>query len=369
MKLKTLFKGLDVTIKGNREVKITGISSHSQLIAPGNLFIAKKGKTVDGSAFIPKVIEIGAVAVFTDLYNPFLKEIVQVVSPHVNRLEPLLAKRYYRIEKTPLYLIGITGTNGKTTTSYLIHHFLSNFGLMGTIETIIGNHHFQRHLTTADVVTNHRTLREMADAGLKGAIMEVSSHALDQNRLEDIHFDLGIFTNLSQDHLDYHGTMDSYFKAKLKLFEKTDQHIYNSDDSRGKMIQGGMTFGIDKVADLQAKNIRISLLGTTFDLHYKGSVLRMKTSLIGKYNVYNILAALGAALQRGTNLATLQKHLATFAGVPGRLERIENPQGIHLFVDFAHTPVALANVLHTLSLIKTGKNHSHFWLWWRKRSR
>lgn len=355
MKLKKLVKDLDVEVKGSKEVEVTGISSHSQFITPGSLFIAKKGKTFDGSEFISKAIETGAVAVLTDIYNPFLQGIVQIVTSDVNKLEALLAKRYYETEKNSLYLIGITGTNGKTTTAYIIQHLLPHFGLMGTIETIMGKQRFQAQLTTADVVTNHKTLREMADQGLKGAVMEVTSHALDQNRVGEIQFDLAIFTNLSQDHLDYHGTMDEYFKTKLKLFEKAHAKIYNLDDPRAKEFHEGMTFGIRTPADLQAKNIQFSLEGTTFDLHMNGKVFPMRSPLIGEYNVYNVLAALAAGLKKGERLSTLQKRLETFPGVPGRLERIENPKGIHLFVDFAHTPEALSSILQTLHAFKKGR--------------
>ncbi|MDJ0652195.1 MAG: UDP-N-acetylmuramoyl-L-alanyl-D-glutamate--2,6-diaminopimelate ligase [Simkaniaceae bacterium] len=355
MKLKKLVKDLDVEVKGSKEVKVTGISSHSQFVTPGSLFIAKKGKTFDGGAFIPKAVEIGARAILTDRYNPFLQGVVQIIASDVNRLEALLAKRYYETEKNPLYLIGITGTNGKTTTAYIIQHLLPHFGLIGTIEKVIGKQRFQAQLTTADVVTNHKTLREMADQGLAGAVMEVTSHALDQNRVEEIPFDLGIFTNLSQDHLDYHGTMDEYFKAKLKLFEKAHAKIYNLDDPRARAFHGGITFGIHTPADLQAKNIQLSLEGTTFDLHMNGQVIPMKSLLLGEYNVYNVLAALAAAFKKGLPLATLQKKLARFPGVPGRLEPIENSKGIHLFVDFAHTATALSNVLKTLYSLKKGR--------------
>jgi len=355
MKLKKLLKDLDVEVKGSREIEVTGISSHSQFITPGSLFIAKKGKTYDASEFIPKAIETGAVAVLTDLYNPFLQGIVQVVTPDVNALEVLLAERYYETRKHPLFLVGITGTNGKTTTAYLVHHLLSGCGLMGTIETIMGKERFPAQLTTADVVTNHKTLREMTDHGLKAVVMEVTSHALDQNRVAGIHFDIGVFTNLSQDHLDYHGSMEEYLAAKLKLFSMCKERIYNLDDPAAEKMGSGMTFGIKTAADLQAINIHFSLEGTTFDLEYKGKTTPITTKLIGSYNVYNCLAALSVGLKKGERLSILQKKLATFEGVPGRLERIENPKGIHLFVDFAHTPEALSKVLETLHALKTGQ--------------
>ncbi|MCB1116025.1 MAG: UDP-N-acetylmuramoyl-L-alanyl-D-glutamate--2,6-diaminopimelate ligase [Chlamydiia bacterium] len=355
MKLKKLLKDLDVTIKGSKEVEVTGISSHSQFVSPGSLFVAKKGKTFDGHEFISKAIETGAVAIVTDCYNPFLQGVTQIITTDADRLEALLAKRYYSAKSHSLYLIGITGTNGKTTTAYLIQHLLPTFGLMGTIETIIGKDRFPAQLTTSDVVTNHKTLYEMGEKGLKGAVMEVTSHALDQNRVEEIPFDLGIFTNFSQDHLDYHKTMESYLAAKLKLFAKCKEKIYNLDDPALNALSGGMTFGLHSEADLVAKNIATTLSGTTFDLHYQNKCVLVKSPLIGDYNVYNVLAAFAAALKKGEKLHTLIKRLETFPGIPGRLERIDNALGIHLFVDFAHTPEALEKVLATLHHLKTGK--------------
>ncbi len=355
MKLKKLLKDLDVEIKGSKEIEVTGISSHSQFISPGSLFIAKKGKTFDGSEFIPKAIETGAVAVLTDLYNPFFQEIVQVVTPNPNALESLLAKRYYETEKSSLFLVGITGTNGKTTTAYLTQHLLSKCGLMGTIETVIGKERFPAQLTTADVVTNHKTLREMTDHGLSSVVMEVTSHALDQGRVKGLNFDLGVFTNFSQDHLDYHGTMENYLAAKLKLFSMCKEKIFNLDDVTAKKMGSGMTYGIDAAADLQAKNIHFSLQGTTFDLYYNGKITPIETKLVGRYNVYNCLAALGVGIKKGIRLSILKRKLATFEGVPGRLERIEGPKGMHLFVDFAHTPEALSKTLEALYELKKGK--------------
>ncbi|MBF5059799.1 UDP-N-acetylmuramoyl-L-alanyl-D-glutamate--2,6-diaminopimelate ligase [Candidatus Neptunochlamydia vexilliferae] len=355
MKLKKLLKDLDVEVKGSREVEVTGISAHSQFVVPGNLFIARKGKSYDGTEFIPKAVETGAVAILTDFYNPFLQGVVQIITPKIALLEALLAKRYYETEKTPLFLVGITGTNGKTTTAYLVHHLLAHCGLMGTIETVMGKQRFPSKLTTADVVTNHKLLREMGDQGLKAVVMEVTSHALDQNRVEGMHFDIGVFTNLSQDHLDYHGTMEAYLKAKLKLFKQCKETIYNKDDAAADKFSEGMTFAIEQEANLVAKNIHFSLEGTTFDLHYKGKITPFQSQLMGRYNVYNCLAALAVALKKGERMGVLQKKLATFGGVPGRLERIANAKGIYLFVDFAHTPEALSKVLETLHSIKKGR--------------
>ena len=356
MRLKRLIKDLNLDVRGSKEIEITGICSHSRFVTPGNIFIAKRGKAFDGTAFIPEAMTTGATAILTDIYNPFLQGVTQMITPEVKKIEAILAKRYYASEKTALYTIGVTGTNGKTTTSYLIHHLMPHFGLMGTIETVMGKERFENQLTTADVVTNHKTLRDMRDRRLKGVVMEVTSHALDQNRVDGIDFDVGIFTNLSQDHLDYHGTLEHYFQVKRKLFENCRLKIVNGDDLWGRQIQGEMlTFGIDCSAHLRAKNVRVSLEKTTFDLDYKGKTTSIEVPLIGRFNVYNVLAALAAALSKGEPSKTLQKKLLTFSGVPGRLERIDHPKGVHIFVDFAHTPEALASVLETLRGLKMGR--------------
>lgn len=355
MKLKKLLKDLDVEVKGSREIEVTGISSHSQFVSPGSLFIAKRGAAFDGTEFIPKAIEAGALAIVTDIYNPFLQGVVQIITPNITALEGLLAKRYYQIDQHPLFLVGITGTNGKTTTTYLIHHLLPYCGLMGGVETIIGKQRFLSQLTTADVVTNHKMFKEMKEGGLKAAVMEVTSHALDQNRVAEILFDVGVFTNFSQDHLDYHETMENYLEAKLKLFKQSKDAIYNIDDPKAQKIGTGLTFGIDQAADLMAKNIHFTLEGTHFDFCAGNRTIPMKTPLVGKYNVYNCLAALAVGIKKGESLSAMQKKLATFPGVPGRLEKINNPKNIHLFVDHAHTPEALVKVLETLHQLKKGK--------------
>ena len=182
----------------------------------------------------------------------------------------------------------------------------------------------------------------------------MTSHALDQNRVEGIHFDVGIFTNLSQDHLDYHGTMDAYKASKMTLFDHVEKAIVNRDDPATKELDG-ITYGIDADADLKATDIVESLEGTSFLLHYHKKVYPFETQLIGRYNVYNCLAAIAVGMLRGLRVSSLQKKLALFTGVPGRLERIRNSHGMHLFVDFAHTHEALENVLRTLIKMKQGK--------------
>ena len=368
MNSKKLFHGIDVEFaKGAKELTITGISSDSRIVAPGNLFIAKKGIEFDGARFIPQAIAAGATSVLTDIYNPFLENLTQIVYPNIDEIEAEIAARFYDRPSEKLFMVGITGTNGKTTISYLIKHLLekepNQCGLIGTIESIIGKHQFPTRLTTSDVVSNQRLLHEMVKEGCDSAVMEVSSHALDQNRVSLVEFDVGIFTNLSLDHLDYHTTMDAYAEAKGKLFKSLAEHksaVINSDDPKADFFLKTvscelMTYGIEKEADLRAFDIRLSLKSSEFSVEYQGQVYAAQTKLLGRFNVYNSLAAIAAALSRGLSMDEIIKKLSSFKTVPGRLEKVTEKNGTHVFVDYAHTAHALENVLETLSEIKEGR--------------
>lgn len=201
MRLKRLIREIpELEVKGSKEIDITGICSHSKLVAPGNLFVVKKGLKHDGSQFVGDAVAAGAICILTDIYNPFLP-ITQIIHPDVNKIEALLAAEYFQHPSHQLNIIGVTGTSGKTTTTFLIKHILEDHqqktGLIGTLGCILGNHHFPTHLTTPDVVTNHKLLKEMVNGGCQHVVMEVSSHALEQSRVEAIDFKIGIFTNLT----------------------------------------------------------------------------------------------------------------------------------------------------------------------------
>lgn len=360
-KLKVLLKGLpNAIVRGAQDKAISGLCSNSKLVAPGNLFIAKKGMTVDGNRFIPEAIQAGAVAVLTDLFNPFLPQTVtQIVHPDVVHAEAVLASAYYENPSDKLFLVGVTGTNGKTTTSYLLRHLLREdkhpCGLIGTVEWDLGEKIQPPFLTTPDCITNCRLLREMVNSGCKAAAMEVSSQAMDQGRVRNLDFDVGIFTNLTQDHLDYHHSMEKYADAKSKFFKMLSGKtaIVNADSSwSSRMLEGCsaevITYGIDNSADLRAERVVLDIQGISFDLHYREKTYAVKSSLIGRFNVYNILAAIGAAILYGMPFEKIIEKVATFQKVPGRLERIENTRGFSVFVDYAHTDDALRNVLETL---------------------
>ena len=209
MKLKKLIQDFEIAdVKGSKEIEISGICSDSRRLSPGNLFIAKKGNDSDGNRFIGQAIDNGASAVLTEFYNPFLGKITQLIDPRIYELEGKLADRFYRYPSRELYVFSVTGTNGKTTTTYLVKHLLDAMnlfcGLIGTVETIVGARRSFSTLTTHDVVMNHKLLREMVDGGCLAVALEASSHGLVQGRLDQMDLDAALFTNLTPDHLDYH---------------------------------------------------------------------------------------------------------------------------------------------------------------------
>jgi UDP-N-acetylmuramoyl-L-alanyl-D-glutamate--2,6-diaminopimelate ligase len=363
VKLKKLLKNIPVqAVKGgSKEIEISGLSSNSKLVAPGDLFIAKKGLTHDGARFIPDAIAAGAVAILTDLYDPFI-DVVQIIHPDVASVEAEIAKEFYGHPTDHLFLIGITGTNGKTTTSYLIRHLFEKnrepCGLIGTIEWIVGNHVFPSEITTPDILQNQKCFYEMKEHGCKNCVMEVSSHALDQGRVRSIAFDVAIFTNLTQDHLDYHQTMEQYAKAKASLFSSAKSAIINVDSAYAAQMVGSkniLRYGLEQPCDLTARNVELSASGLKCEIAFRDEVLPFSSQLIGRFNVYNLLAAIGAGLVRGLKLQQILHALSSFTTVPGRLERVLNEHGMNIFVDYAHTDDALSNVLQTLNELKKGQ--------------
>lgn len=378
MKLKKLFKDIPTKqIKGSKELDITGVCANSKLVAPGNLFIARKGRADDGSLYIPEAVAAGAVAVVTDIYDPLLsKEVTQILHPNVSAIEGLIAANYYQFASDELFMVGITGTNGKTTTAFLIKHLLDNLdapcGLIGTIEYIIGQHRYRATRTTPDVSSVHKMLREMTLQGCRNAVMEVTSHALDQNRVDQIDFDTAIFTNLTLDHLDYHHTMENYLQAKNKLFRNLNPNkrkkvhptgktaIVNVDSPWYKQILEGcqakvITYGITNRADLMAEDIQLTPVGTSLTLNYKGKKAPLSWPLVGRFNTYNCLAAVATGLTRDIPLERIAEIMSLAPAVPGRLQAVPNPLGLKIYVDFAHSDDALLNILECLQEFKTGK--------------
>ena len=285
-------------------------------------------------------------------------------------MESLLSAKYYGNPSDKLLVVGITGTNGKTTTSYVIKNLLDYFfppcGLIGTIENIVGKHHYPTTHTTPDVVSNHRLLHEMVKEKGRSVVMEVTSHALDQGRVDEIDFDVAVFSNLTQDHLDYHETMENYCSAKNRLFTNLNHKVkknlkwavVNQDDPWKSSILKGCTaqvlsYGIHNKADLQATRISLEANGTRSLLSYQGSSVEFFWPLIGRFNVYNCLAAISVLLTQSISLETIAAKMIGLPIVKGRLQSVSNQLGLKIYVDYAHTDDALINVLKTLKEIQT----------------
>ncbi len=356
MKLKQLIQGIDFqAIRGSKEKEILGLSADSRRLAPGFLFIARRGTQIDGTQFIHQAVQTGAVAIVTALYDPFLSSATQLIHPHPEEVEAALAVRFYRNPSHELFMVGVTGTKGKTTSTYLIRHLLQRLrgscGLSGTIETIVGERRYPSPLTTLDAVSHQKILREMVSDGQKAAVLEVSSHGLQQGRTDGIEWDAALWTNLAPDHLDYHGTVEVYAAAKRRLFLQLDQSskkghaiFINGDDPWCLRMAEGMKspvckFGLEQISGLRSLEGRTEfLMGTTL----------FSIPMIGRFNVYNFLGAIAIGQHFGYSLETIRDALADAPPVPGRLEAVPNGKGIAVFVDYAHTKEALEQTLRAI---------------------
>ncbi|MGE4551469.1 MAG: UDP-N-acetylmuramoyl-L-alanyl-D-glutamate--2,6-diaminopimelate ligase [Desulfovibrionaceae bacterium] len=338
------------------------VRTDSRSVQPGEVFVAVPGAAVDGARFIPDALARGAGYVVTAEPAEALPE--EHRAKHVPHSRPALAlgdlaAAFFHTKNLKLRLVGVTGTNGKTTTAYLLEHLLTagglKTGLMGTVAYRWPGFSLDARLTTPDCWTLHELLANMERSEVDAAVMEVSSHALDQHRVAGLRFDAAVFTNLSQDHLDYHHDMETYFRAKARLFTECPAPdklaVINYDDPAGRrlldMLPGAVGYGLtpapDGVAALRGEILRHSVAGMTLRMTWGGRSWDLDTHLVGAHNAQNLLAAQAAALGLGLPQRELRK-LADFTGVPGRLERVVNPFGLDIFVDYAHTPDALDKV-------------------------
>lgn len=341
----------DATIEGMKDVLIKGLSSHSKNVVPGYLFVAKG----NGARFIPDALTAGASAILTSSYHPEFFPVSQVIHPDVAAAEVALAKAFYDHPDEKLFLVGITGTNGKTTTSYIVRHLLGNpCGLIGTVEWWVGSHALPSMHTTPDVLHNYNLFASMVREGCSACVMEVSSHALDQQRVKGVSFDVGVFTNLTQDHLDYHQTMHAYAEAKAKLFDSVGSlAVLNADSPYSALMRERckadvIGYGLDASCELKGSNLKLTSSGMTLDITYATETVAVHTKLIGRYNAYNLLAAIGVGLAKGLSLKDMGARMQTFINAPGRLEPVPNSRGLCIYIDYAHTDDALQNVLQTL---------------------
>lgn len=366
MKLKQLIQGIEFQrIHGSREREISGLSSDSRAVAFGNVFIAKKGYRWDGEQFMRQAVDAGASAIVTSFYDPFLPSVTQLIHPRPEEIEPLLAAAYYAQPSKELFVVGVTGSKGKTTSTYLIRHLLEKrlggAGLSGTIEVWVGEKRYPSLLTTQDVIFHHKMLREMRMHLLPAAVLEISSHGLAQRRVAGVAFDVALCTNLFPDHLDYHETEAAYVAAKRMLCTQLEQSVkknkrmmFNGDDERVvRMMEGlvvpSLTFGMNERVALRAVSVEQRTQEVAFWAEYQGQKARFTLPLLGRYNVYNALGAMAVGLHLGASLEEMSGLWNDLPAIPGRLEKVGlSARGAQLFVDYAHTGESLREVLKVL---------------------
>lgn len=360
MTFQHLLDGAEVLAQsGNPEV--TSVEYDSRRVKPGCVFVAMRGESSDGNRFIGQAIQAGAVAVVTDSASETPREgVAWAVVSHGRRALARLSENFYKHPAERIAITGITGTNGKSTTAFLIESILAAAGrksaLIGTIEYHVGGQVYPAPHTTPEPLELARLLGEAVGQGASDAVMEVSSHSLAQQRVYGVPFDVAVFTNLTRDHLDYHKTMDDYFAAKRVLFEGcgTDPPraaVTNLDDEYGVKLAGfsrkrssvALTYGWER-GDFHAENVDISPRGTRCDLVTPEEKLAIFSSLIGRVNVYNILAASAAAFARGCSAKAITGGVESLTHVPGRFQRVDCGQPFTVVVDYAHTDDALRNL-------------------------
>ena len=367
MKLKDMLKGITPTAtSGSLEVEITGVDIDSRRVKDGHLFVAMKGTQVDGHKFIPKAVELGARAILCEDMPGELAEGVTYVSvaSTEDAVGPV-ATHFHGNPSEKLKLVGVTGTNGKTTIATLLYNMFTKMGhkcgLLSTVCNYVVGEAIPASHTTPDPIELNELLAKMVDAGCEYAFMECSSHAIAQKRIGGLNFAGGIFTNLTRDHLDYHKTFENYRDAKKAFFDglpKTAFAITNADDRNGMvMVQNTRatvkTYSTRAMADFRAKIIECHFEGMYLDIdsHEVG------VQFIGKFNVSNLLAVYGAAVMLGKPKEDILVAMSTLHSVSGRLEPIRSPQGYTAIIDYAHTPDALENVLAAIHEVLDGKGH------------
>ncbi len=345
------------TVEGAVDREIRGISAHSQEVAPDYLFVAIPGFVHDGLAFVPEAVTRGAAAVVVQQRVAVPASVTQVVVPNTRVALGPLSSAFYGHPSHALRVIGITGTNGKGTTAYLVEAILQAWGqrcgVMGTTGAKVGGEAWPLARTTPEAHELQALLRRMLDTHCTYAIMEVASHALALHRVAGCRFQVAVFTNLTQDHLDFHKTLDEYRATKRRLFELVEPNgvaVVNTDDPSSRyMIDASrarvLTYGIDTQADVRAEGIRPARGGTEFVIRTPAGVRPVSARLHGRFNVYNALAATAVAHSQGVPLEVVAGALERFGGVPGRFELVEEGQPFAVVVDYAHTPDGLANVL------------------------
>ncbi|MFV8249147.1 UDP-N-acetylmuramoyl-L-alanyl-D-glutamate--2,6-diaminopimelate ligase [Bdellovibrio bacteriovorus] len=371
MKLQHLFSILPgIPENAFSHIEVTGVFNDARLVVPGSVFVAIRGNKLDGHTFIPDAVAKGAVALVVEdrAKIPQGYEGVVLQVPNSREVLDVLASRFYWDPGQELFCVGVTGTNGKTSVTYMAEAILNHgkipTGVIGTVNHHLGDQVWPSEMTTPDPVFLQKRLREFRSAGALAVAMEVSSHALDQRRVDSVPFNTVIFTNLTRDHLDYHNTMESYLEAKQRLFTdllwKTHKRpcfaIVNTADKFGRRLRVAdpavlWTYG-EKDSDIRYEILKMDFALTHFKVWTPVGEGEVRLPMSGTHNVMNALAALGAGLSAGLPLNICIEALDRFTGVPGRLQSVPNDKNLSVFVDYAHSPDALENVLTALNKVR-----------------
>ncbi|CAE6697926.1 UDP-N-acetylmuramoyl-L-alanyl-D-glutamate--2,6-diaminopimelate ligase [Nitrospira defluvii] len=357
---------------GNQQVTITGLTDDSRKVEPGSLFVAVPGERVDGHDFVDRVLAAGAAALVVG------RAVSAGPTPTIRVQDSraalgMIGSRFYGDPSVSLRMIGVTGTNGKTTTTYVVKTMLEaakrQVGLIGTVAYLVGKESIPASHTTPGALELQKLFARMVEKRLDTVVMEVSSHALALDRTAGSEFDVAVFTNLTQDHLDFHVDMERYFQAKRKLFVDLGQSgmrkerkraILNLDDPWSRRMREACTvpvwtYGLGAQADLRAEDVRLSAAGTDFTLRSPAGTCTIQSRLVGEHNVYNLLAAIGVVLHEGLTLDQVRVAVGAVSNVPGRFERVDAGQDFTVVVDYAHTEDALVRLLTAAQALRTGR--------------
>jgi UDP-N-acetylmuramoyl-L-alanyl-D-glutamate--2,6-diaminopimelate ligase len=352
----------EVMGEGPADIEVTGLAYDSRQAGPGTLFFCVTGFQRDGHEFAPEAVERGAVALVVE--RPLGLGVPEILVADARAAMGPAAARFHGEPTSRLRVAGITGTNGKTTTAWLVRHLLESSGtrcgLLGTVTSVIGGDEQPVVRTTPEAIDLQATFAAMVAAGDAACAMEVSSHALELGRADAIHWAAAVFTNLTQDHLDFHGTMEEYFAAKRRLFEAGPATaIVNVDDEYGRRLaaelEGVVTFAVEREADWRALDVRGGLDGSRYRVQGPGGQAEVRSPLPGRFNVSNTLAALATAAALGVGLEEAVAALESFRAAPGRFEPVDEGQDFAVLVDYAHTPDSLENVLRAARDLTEGR--------------
>ncbi|WP_446899316.1 UDP-N-acetylmuramoyl-L-alanyl-D-glutamate--2,6-diaminopimelate ligase [Clostridium sp. LBM24168] len=367
MKLKNILANIDYKIiRGSEDIEIEEIQYDSRKVKKGDLFICIEGYKTDGHKYAKNACQNGAAAIVCSKSIEKFLDCTVILVEDCRKTMAAAASNYYGNPAGKMKIIGVTGTNGKTTSTFMIKSILEEagykVGLIGTIANYIGNKKLHSDRTTPESLELQKLFRDMVDLEVDYCVMETSSHSLYLNRVYGVKFSQAIFTNLTQDHLDFHKTFENYYEAKLILFRNTWNSIINIDDKYGKRVYedvsgNKLTYGVDNCADIRARSLDIHSRGAGFDVTYKGEKKHINLNIPGKYNVMNALGSIGACVSEGIDMDTVKSGLEKMLSVPGRCEIVTHGYnlGYEVIVDYAHTPDGLENILRTAREFTRGR--------------